>query len=59
MTAQQQRNQHMTEMQNTYTQIHIRLKQKLTSSTTSSSLITARYDINHDDDDEPDKEIIL
>lgn len=60
MTAQQQRNQHMTEMQNTYTQIHIRLKQKVTSSTTSSSSIIARYDATHnDDDDEPKKEIIL
>jgi len=48
ITAQQQRKQHITEMQNTYTQIHIRLKQKLTSSTTSSSII-ARYDANHND----------
>jgi len=38
MAAQQQQHkQHMTEMQNTYTQLHIRWKQKVTSSTTLSS----------------------
>mmetsp|Transcript_54253 Transcript_54253/g.58809 ORF Transcript_54253/g.58809 Transcript_54253/m.58809 type:complete len:99 (-) Transcript_54253:152-448(-) len=37
---QQQRKQHMTDMQNTYTQLHIRLKQKLTTSSSSSSIIS-------------------